>query len=117
MAVSQPQGASKEKIDAALANANLQLAVYTATGRLMSHRRNSLQMEGLGDFEALRTQANAVKRDTIDHLDYYLEEFERNVVAHGGKVVFCETGTEVADFVLRGKSGEVLPRLLDAAFG
>jgi L-lactate dehydrogenase complex protein LldF len=100
MAISQPQGVSKEKIDAALANANLQLAVYTATGRLMSHRRSSLGLDGFGDFEQLRTQANAIKKHTIDNLDYYLEEFERNVAAHGGKVIYCSTGTEVADFVL-----------------
>src|SRR4029453_13077000 len=36
----------------------------------------------------------------IDHLDWYLEQFERNVVAHGGKVVWCENGQDVADFVL-----------------
>jgi L-lactate dehydrogenase complex protein LldF len=100
MAVSQPQGISKEKIDSALANANLQLAVYTATGRLMSHRRSSLAVEGFGDFEELRDQANALKSHVINNLDFYLEEFERHVSAHGGKVVFCETGTEVADFVL-----------------
>jgi L-lactate dehydrogenase complex protein LldF len=100
MPISQPQGASKQKIDTALANANLQLAVYTATGRLMSHRRTSLEFDGFGDFEQLRTQANAIKKHTIDNLDYYLEEFERNVEAHGGKVIYCSTGTEVADFVL-----------------
>jgi L-lactate dehydrogenase complex protein LldF len=48
----------------------------------------------------MRTQANAVKRHTIEHLDHYLELFERNVEAHGGKVVFCKDAPEVADFVL-----------------
>ncbi len=28
------------------------------------------------DYQELRTQANAVKRHTIEHLDYYLEEFD-----------------------------------------
>src|SRR5439155_16689941 len=42
-----------------------------------------------------------MKRHTIEHLDYYLEEFARNVEAHGGKVVFCKDAQDVADFVLR----------------
>ena len=44
--------------------------------------------------------ANALKRHTIEHLDHYLEEFEANVAAHGGKVMYCQDATEVADFVL-----------------
>ena len=48
----------------------------------------------------MRTQANAIKKHAIENLDYYLEEFERNVEAHGGKVVYCKDGTEVSDFVL-----------------
>ena len=35
-------------------------------------------------------QANALKKHTIDNLDHYLEQFERNVAAHGGKVVYCK---------------------------
>ncbi len=56
--------------------------------------------DALPDYQELRTQANAVKKHTIENLDYYLEEFERNVEAHGGKVVYAKDGTEVADFVL-----------------
>ena len=52
------------------------------------------------DYQELRTQANALKKHTIENLDYYLEEFERNVQAHGGKVIYCKDATEVADFVL-----------------
>jgi L-lactate dehydrogenase complex protein LldF len=48
----------------------------------------------------LRTQANALKKHAIDNLDHYLEEFERNVEAYGGKVVYCKDATEVSDFVL-----------------
>src|SRR5205807_10250134 len=49
----------------------------------------------------LRTQANLLKKQTIDNLDWYLEEFESNLALHGGKAVYCKDGTEVADFVLR----------------
>src|SRR6185369_2881777 len=52
------------------------------------------------DYQELRTQANAIKKHAIENLDHYLETFERNVEAHGGKVVYCKDGTEVSDFIL-----------------
>jgi L-lactate dehydrogenase complex protein LldF len=88
------------KIHDTLADANLQLAIYTATGRLKEKRIEAVGSEFLPDYQELRTQANALKQHAIENLDSYLEEFERNVVAHGGKVVFCKDATEVADFVL-----------------
>jgi L-lactate dehydrogenase complex protein LldF len=87
-----------EKIHATLADANLQLAIYTSTARLKQGRIDSVT--ALPDYQELRTQANAIKKHAIENLDHYLEEFERNVEAHGGKVVYCKDGTEVADFVL-----------------
>ncbi|MDZ4797178.1 MAG: LutB/LldF family L-lactate oxidation iron-sulfur protein [Bryobacteraceae bacterium] len=83
-----------------LANPELQLAVYTATGRLMDKRKAAVDSELLPEYQELRTHANALKQHTVDNLDWYLEEFERNVEAHGGKVIWCETGAEVANFVL-----------------
>ena len=89
-----------QKVHDTLADANLQLAIYTATGRLKEKRVDAVSSEALPEYQELRTQANAIKKHAIDNLDYYLEEFERNVVARGGKVVYCKDGTEVADFVL-----------------
>ena len=89
-----------QKIHSTLADANLQLAIYTATGRLKEKRIEAVAPDVLPDYQELRTHANAVKKHAIENLDYYLEEFERNVVAHGGKVVYCKDATEVADFVL-----------------
>jgi L-lactate dehydrogenase complex protein LldF len=89
-----------EKIHTTLADGKLQLAIYAATGRLIEKRRKAITPEGCPDYQELRTHANAVKRHTIEHLDYYLEEFARNVEAHGGKVVYCKDAEEVADFVL-----------------
>ena len=88
------------KIHTTLADANLQLAIYTATGRLKEKRIENVAADVLPDYQELRTQANALKKHAIENLDHYLEEFERNVEAHGGKVVYCKDGTEVADFVL-----------------
>jgi L-lactate dehydrogenase complex protein LldF len=88
------------KIHITLEDANLQLAVYTATGRLKDKRIEAVGPGSLPDYQELRTQANAVKKHSIDNLDHYLEEFERNVEARGGKVVYCKDATEVSDFVL-----------------
>src|ERR1022692_3667693 len=83
-----------------LVDAKLQLAIYTATGRLKEKRIEAVSPGVLPDYQELRTQAHDIKKHTIDNLDHYLEEYERNVAAHGGKVVYCKDGTEVSDFVL-----------------
>jgi L-lactate dehydrogenase complex protein LldF len=88
------------KIHSTLADANLQLAIYTSTARLKDGRINAVAAPTLPDYQELRSQANAIKKHSLENLDYYLEEFERNVAAHGGKVVYCKDGTEVSDFVL-----------------
>src|SRR5579864_641216 len=88
------------KIHETVSNPELQLKIYTATGRLIEARKGSVSNDQLPEYQELRNQANAVKKHTIDNLDYYLEQFERNVAAHGGKVIYCKDGSEVADFVL-----------------
>lgn len=89
-----------QKIHDTLADANLQLAIYTATGRLREKRIEMVASGVLPDYQELRTQANAIKKHSIENLDHYLEEFERNVEARGGKVAYAKDGTEVADYVL-----------------
>jgi L-lactate dehydrogenase complex protein LldF len=93
-------GAPHQEIHDAIADPRLQLAIYTATGRLIDHRANVVNPGVLPHYQELRTQANAIKKHTIENLDYYLEQLEANVTAHGGKVVFCRDGQEVTDFVL-----------------
>ena len=89
-----------EKILQTLGDSKLQLAIYTATGRLIDHRRHAVTADVFPDYQDLRTHANAVKKNTIDHLDYYLEQFEQNVAAHGGRAVYAKDAEEVADFIL-----------------
>ncbi len=104
-------GAPSDTIKQTLDDPRLQLAIYTASGRLMDHRAHAVHADVLPEYQELRTQANRIKKHTIDHLDYYLEQLESNVVAHGGKVIFCRNGEEVADFVL-GLAKERNARLL-----
>lgn len=89
-----------QKIHETVSNPALQLAIYTATGRLADKRKSAVADDYLPEYQELRDQASDVKKHTIDNLDYYLEQFERNVDAHGGKVVYCKDGSEVADFIL-----------------
>jgi L-lactate dehydrogenase complex protein LldF len=89
-----------QKIRQTVADPRLQLAIYTATGRLMDKRRETVAANVLPDYQELRTQANSIKRHTLENLDFYLEQFESNVAAHGGVVRYCKDGNEVADFVL-----------------
>ena len=89
-----------EKILQTLGDSKLQFAIYTATARLIDHRSHAVTSDVFPDYQDLRTHANAVKRHTIDHLDYYLEQFEQNVAAHGGRAVYAKDAEEVADFIL-----------------
>jgi L-lactate dehydrogenase complex protein LldF len=89
-----------QKIEKTLADPKLQLAIYTATGRLKEKRIETVASDVLPDYQALRTQANAIKQHAIENLDHYLEQFERNVEARGGKVIWAKDATEVSDIVL-----------------
>ena len=93
-------GAFEQKIHEALADTRLQQAVYTATGRLKDSRLAVIAPHVLPDYQELRAHAHLLKRHTVDHLDHYLEKFQRNVESRGGQVVFCKDGAEVTDFVL-----------------
>jgi len=86
------------KVHDTVSNPDLQLAIYTATGRLIEKRKKAIGDGHLPEYQELRDHASALKKHTIENLDHYLEQFERNVNAHGGKVVYCKDGSEVADF-------------------
>ena len=49
-----------QKIHQTLEDANLQLAIYTATGRLKERRIDVVASDALPDYQELRTQANAL---------------------------------------------------------
>ena len=89
-----------ETFEQTLSDPKLQLAIYTATGRLMNHRRNVVAADVLPEYQELRTHAHEIKKYTLENLDYYLEQLESNVARNGGEVVFCRDGDEVADFIL-----------------
>ena len=62
--------------------------------------RRQQAIERLPEFEALREEGRAIKDHTLAHLDFYLELYEKNVVAAGGKVHWARTAAEARDAVL-----------------
>ena len=92
--------APEPAIRTTLADANLQLAIYTNTGRFRDNRRKAVAPETLPEYQDLRTRAAAIKQHTLDFLDVYLLQLEAAVHANGGKVIWAQTGEEAADFVL-----------------
>ena len=91
----------EEHIRKTLADPKLQLAIYTATGRLMDKRRSTVGPEDLPQYQELRQRAHEIKKHAIENLDYYLDQVETNVVAHGGKVIFAQDANDAVDFILQ----------------
>ncbi|MBI3209086.1 MAG: iron-sulfur cluster-binding protein [Candidatus Solibacter usitatus] len=89
-----------QKIRETVADAKIQKAVYSATARLKEKRSEVVSIEALPEYQELREQAHQIKKHALENLDHYLQEFERNVIAHGGKVIYARDGNEVADFIL-----------------
>jgi L-lactate dehydrogenase complex protein LldF len=95
----------RENISHALDDQKLQLAIYSATGRLAEGRRKTVADEALPDYQELRQHAHDIKKHTLERLDQYLEELERNVIARGGKVIWASDAREACDFI-RGLARE-----------
>lgn len=54
----------------------------------------------LPEFEALRDRAVAIKNHTLDHLDFYLETFEKNLTDAGGRIHWCRDAAEARAAIL-----------------
>jgi len=53
------------------------------------------------NLDIARRRAKNIKWKTIEHLDTYLEQFEKNFTARGGKVIWAETADEALQAVLQ----------------
>jgi len=81
----------------ALGDAHLQEAYRSSTLRLYTHRREAISE--VPGFERLRERAQALKRQVMEHLDFYLEQFADNVERQGGKAHWAATAEEVCAIV------------------
>ena len=62
--------------------------------------RRTAAVAALPEFEQLRDIARDIKNHTLANLDFYLEEWEANVLKAGGKVHWCATADEARAAVL-----------------
>src|SRR5690348_18377162 len=88
----------KQNAHQALGNANLQKALNLMRAGFPAKR--AAVIAKLPEFEALREQGKAIKNHVLENLDFYLEAFERNVLARGGHVHWCRTPQEARETVL-----------------
>src|SRR4249920_1038630 len=81
-----------------LNNPGLLKAMANLRSRMVAGRAKSI-LE-LDNFEDIREAAKQTRDFALAHLDYLLEEFERNATARGAKVHWVETGQDVNQLVL-----------------
>ncbi len=89
----------KANVHKALHDENLQLALLRVGRNFTAARSHALS--DLPEFDALRDRAVEIKDEVLNHLDYYLEAYERRVVESGGQVHWCSTAEEARETVLR----------------
>jgi len=77
----------------------LKKAVNDATMRQYTGRQ--LKLLELPDADKLRTLAGDIKQHAVDHLDYYLEQLQRNVEKNGGQVHFASTADDARRIVMK----------------
>jgi L-lactate dehydrogenase complex protein LldF len=90
--------AFKANAHRALGDPNLQRAMDMM--RTGFPEKRALAIARMPEFDALRDEGIAIKNHVLAHLDFYLERFEQNVVAQGGKVHWCRTPEEARETVL-----------------
>src|ERR1700675_3399194 len=81
-----------------LADPILQTALGLARSGFPLRRRQAI--ERLPEFEELREAGRAIKDHTLAHLDFYLELYEQNVTAAGGRVHWARNAAEARAAVL-----------------
>jgi L-lactate dehydrogenase complex protein LldF len=89
----------RENARAALADVHLRGALKNATSLFGELRKQAAA--SLPNWEALRTQARAIKDEVLLHLDRYLEEFVRNAESCGAKVHWARDSAEANSIICR----------------
>ena len=98
-----------ENAKAALADTHLRGALKNATS-LFGERRKAAAAS-LPNWEALRSEARAIKDDVLSHLDRYLEEFAGNAESRGAKIHWARDAAE-ANSIICGLAAERKARIV-----
>ena len=88
----------KQNVSVALEDIQLQQALTRVQDGFVGTRASAVGR--LPEFEQIRAEAKAIKEHTLTHLDYYLDQFERKVLASGGQVHWARTAQEACAAVL-----------------
>ena len=92
-------GEFRREAAVAVADAHLQAALETATGRFRTARE--IVLAELPDADRLRDHLKAVRAATIANLAGYLEQFEQNATAAGAHVHWARDAAEASAIVTR----------------
>ena len=90
----------KAQATEAINNATIQESL----DRLVNFRQGrveAIEEYGQARWDALSDAAREVKRETLEHLDYYLDQLSRNVERAGGHVFFAKDAQEANDYVAK----------------
>jgi L-lactate dehydrogenase complex protein LldF len=90
--------AFKDNAHEALGNRHLQSALDKMRAGFPQRRLDAIGK--LPEFEDLREQGREIKNHVLENLDWYLERYERNVIAAGGHVHWARTPEEMRRIVL-----------------
>ncbi len=89
----------KENASRALKDPQLQRALSNVKTGFIAKRAEA--RAALPEFDELRTVAAEIKNHVLDHLDIYLEEYERQVIASGGHVHWARDAAEAREIILK----------------
>ena len=88
----------KDNAHDALGNRHLQSALDKMRAGFPQRRLDAIGK--LPEFEDLREQGREIKNHVLENLDWYLERYEKNVIAAGGHVHWARTPEEMRQIVL-----------------
>ena len=89
----------KENATRALSDPQLQRALGNVKTGFIAKRAEA--RAALPEFDELRAVATGIKNHVLDHLDIYLEEYERKVIASGGRVHWARDAAEARQIILK----------------
>ncbi|MEX2298852.1 MAG: LutB/LldF family L-lactate oxidation iron-sulfur protein [Dongiaceae bacterium] len=87
-----------ENARAALADKQLQVALGHVRINFIEKRAKAIA--DLPEFDVLRDAARDIRDHVLNHLDLYLERFEKKVIERGGQVHWCESAEDARATIL-----------------
>ena len=90
---------NKKYIKKAVKDEHLKKVLLNATLSTVSSRQAIIDL--MPYWEQLRRKTHDIKRDVIEHLDKYLEQFEKNCIANGLMVHWAKDAKEANDIILK----------------